>query len=139
MRGAIVTAKFLSGSGCCQMLTRYLPLWCRHISRRSSRGGLPILANTWDLIRSVWFGTAAVSSLFGEVFFVFFIIAWLVKGDDSDHRTLYTIFCPVWAGACPPSNPGTLIGRFKAAFSLPPSRKTVRIAAEQAPRPHIGC
>ena len=74
MRGLVVTVIFLFGSGCCQILTRYLPLWCRDISRRSSRGGLPIFANTWDLIFSVWFGTAAASSLFGKVFFVFFFI-----------------------------------------------------------------
>ena len=41
-----------SVSGCCQMLTRYLPPWCRDTSTRSSRGGLPIFANNWDLISS---------------------------------------------------------------------------------------
>ena len=94
MRGAIVTAEFLFGSGCCQMLTRYLPLWCRDISRRSSRGGLPIFANTWDLIFSVWFGTAAASSLFGKVFVEFFhYFLGLVKGNGSDtgHYTLFSV------------------------------------------------
>ena len=33
----------------------------------------------------------------------------------------------------------TLMCRFKAAFSLPLSRKIFRIAAEQAPHPYIGC
>jgi hypothetical protein len=32
-----------------------------------------------------------------------------------------------------------LMCRFKAAFALPLSRKTFRIAAEQAPRLHTGC
>ena len=67
MRGPVVTAKFLSGSGCCQMLTRYLPLWCLETSTRSRRGGLPIFANTWDLIFAVWFGSGC-STAAGSIF-----------------------------------------------------------------------
>ena len=62
-------AKLLFGSGCSQMLTRQWPLWCRDTSTWSRRGGLPIFANTWDLIFSEWFGTASGSSFFGASLF----------------------------------------------------------------------
>ena len=72
MRGLGVTAMFFFGSVCSQMLTRYLPLCCLQTSTRSNRGGLPIFANTWDLITAVWFGsgcsTATASFLFVGIF-----------------------------------------------------------------------
>ena len=54
MRRLVVMARFLSGSVCCQTLTRYLPLWRGDIATWSNRGSLPIFAKTWDLILSVW-------------------------------------------------------------------------------------
>jgi hypothetical protein len=48
-------------------------------------------------------------------------------------------FCSVRGEAAIIVDSVPLMCRFKAAFALPPSRKTFRIAAEQAPRPHGGC
>jgi hypothetical protein len=57
------------------MLIRYLPPWCRDTSTRPNRGSLPIFANTWDLIRYVWFGAATDSPLFVGAFVTFSIIS----------------------------------------------------------------
>ena len=48
-------------------------------------------------------------------------------------------FCSVRGGATFLVDSGPLMCRFKAAWALPPSRRTFRIAAEQAPRPNVGC
>ena len=87
-------AMLLSGSVRSQMLTRYLPLWCLETSTRSSRGGLPMFASTWDLIFSVWLGTTGGSSLVGRGFLVSSIISPRVGARRCSDVGHYTRFRP---------------------------------------------
>ena len=94
MRALTVTARSLIGSGCSQMLTRYLSLCCLQTSTRCNRGGLPIFANTWDLIFSAWFGLGCSAGSFvlvrGGILDIFHYFLIVINYDMLDDEQ-----CPV--------------------------------------------
>ena len=73
------------------MLTRQLPFWCWDTSTRSRPGGLPIFANTWDLIFPVWSNTTTGSSFFGTAC----SIISTVNRRRCDAKSHYTGFCSI--------------------------------------------
>ena len=118
----MVTEMFLSGSSCCQMLTRYLPLQCSETSTRSKTADCrfsPRLATSssprgsapWVVLTAAAIVPLSVGILLG----LFHDSLRLLKDDDAEGHCSLTDQTPEDQGA---SNQGGCVVLFTMPFQL---------------------